>query len=45
MSQNAGVAFDDFAILCPALLRQIDDGACIVHEGAAVHGERGTASL
>lgn len=44
MSQNVGVSYDDFSILCPALLHQIDDGACIVHEGAAAHGERGTPS-
>lgn len=44
MSQNVGVSFDDFSILCPALLHQIDDGACIVHGGAAAHGERGTAT-
>ncbi|CAF89895.1 unnamed protein product [Tetraodon nigroviridis] len=34
MSQNVGVSFGDFSILCPALLHQIDDGACIVHGGA-----------
>lgn len=44
MSQNVGVSYDDFSILCPVLLHQIDDGACIVHEGAAAHGERGTPS-
>ncbi|CAF89116.1 unnamed protein product, partial [Tetraodon nigroviridis] len=34
MSQNVGVSIGDFSILCPALLHQIDDGACIVHGGA-----------
>uniref|UniRef100_A0A1A8J4X2 Zinc transporter ZIP6 n=1 Tax=Nothobranchius kuhntae TaxID=321403 RepID=A0A1A8J4X2_NOTKU len=31
MSQEVGVALRDFSYLCPALLNQIDRGACIVH--------------
>lgn len=41
MSQDGGVALGDFSILCPALLHQIDGGACIVDEDAAVHWEEG----
>ncbi|TWW73102.1 Zinc transporter ZIP6 [Takifugu flavidus] len=35
MSQEVGVSLDDFSLLCPALLHQIDEGACIVHARAA----------
>ncbi|XP_060940910.1 zinc transporter ZIP6 [Limanda limanda] len=31
MSQGGGVTLGDFSFLCPALLNQIDSGACIVH--------------
>lgn len=41
MSQDVGVSLDDFGLLCPALLHQIDDGVCLVHEDA--RGQRGTA--
>lgn len=44
MAQNVGVTFNDFSLLCPALLHQIDDGACIVHGAAAAHGDKGTLS-
>ncbi|XP_049930441.1 zinc transporter ZIP6 [Epinephelus moara] len=40
MSQEVGVTLADFSFLCPALLNQIDGGACILHGGAATHGER-----
>ncbi|XP_073347143.1 zinc transporter ZIP6 [Pagrus major] len=40
MSQEAGVSVSDFSFLCPALLHQIDGGACILHGRAAGHGER-----
>ncbi|XP_069576576.1 zinc transporter ZIP6 [Brachyistius frenatus] len=32
MSQEMGVTLGDFGFLCPALLRQIDSSACILHE-------------
>lgn len=41
MSQEVGVALGDFSFLCPALLHQIDGGACIVDEDAAAHWEEG----
>ncbi|KAJ4920169.1 hypothetical protein JOQ06_024320, partial [Pogonophryne albipinna] len=31
MSSGGSVSFADFSFLCPALLHQIDDGACIRH--------------
>ncbi|XP_061696446.1 zinc transporter ZIP6 isoform X2 [Syngnathoides biaculeatus] len=31
MTQDGGVTPDEFAYLCPALLHQIDAGACILH--------------
>ncbi|KAG7232263.1 hypothetical protein INR49_009332 [Caranx melampygus] len=31
MSQEVGVTLTDFGLLCPALLNQIDVGACVVH--------------
>ncbi|KAM4727785.1 zinc transporter ZIP6 isoform 1-T4 [Anableps anableps] len=34
MSQEVGVALGDFAYLCPALLHQIDSGACLLHGNA-----------
>ncbi|XP_042354391.1 zinc transporter ZIP6 [Plectropomus leopardus] len=40
MSQEVGVTLADFSLLCPALLNQIDGGACVRHGGAAEHGER-----
>lgn len=40
MSQEVGVTLADFSLLCPALLNQIDGGACILHGGAAEHGEK-----
>ncbi|KAM9349500.1 zinc transporter ZIP6 [Symphorus nematophorus] len=40
MSQEVGVSVSDFSFLCPALLNQIDGRACILHGGAAAHGER-----
>lgn len=45
MSQEAAVTASDFSFLCPALLHQIDDGACIVHGGAAGHGAKGRGLL
>ncbi|XP_023253997.1 zinc transporter ZIP6-like [Seriola lalandi dorsalis] len=40
MSQDVGLTLRDFSLLCPALLNQIDFGACILHEDASEHGER-----
>uniref|UniRef100_A0A1A7XC96 Zinc transporter ZIP6 n=1 Tax=Iconisemion striatum TaxID=60296 RepID=A0A1A7XC96_9TELE len=41
MSQEVGVALRDFSYLCPALLNQIDRGACIVHgDDSSRHQER-----
>ncbi|XP_074505973.1 zinc transporter ZIP6 isoform X2 [Sebastes fasciatus] len=40
MTQEMGMTLADFSFLCPALLNQIDGGACILHGGAAEHGER-----
>nr|XP_019968630.1 PREDICTED: zinc transporter ZIP6-like [Paralichthys olivaceus] len=40
MSQEVGVTLGDFRYLCPALLNQIDYGACIVHGDDTKHGER-----
>ncbi|XP_028283175.1 zinc transporter ZIP6 isoform X2 [Parambassis ranga] len=40
MSQEAGVTLGDFSFLCPALLNQIDGGACILHGDASEHEER-----
>lgn len=40
MAQEAGVTLSDFSFLCPALLNQIDDGACILHGSAAQHRDR-----
>ncbi|XP_043991140.1 zinc transporter ZIP6 isoform X2 [Gambusia affinis] len=34
MSQEGGVALGDFSFLCPALLHQIDSGACLLHGDA-----------
>lgn len=45
MSQEVGVTVGDFSFLCPALLNQIDGGACILHGDAAGHGERGGSPL
>uniref|UniRef100_A0A8C2WSM8 Zinc transporter ZIP6 n=1 Tax=Cyclopterus lumpus TaxID=8103 RepID=A0A8C2WSM8_CYCLU len=44
MSQDAGVTLADFSFLCPALLSQMDGGACIQHRGPAHHEERGALS-
>lgn len=41
MSQEGGVTLADFSYLCPALLNQIDGGACLLHGGAAAHEETG----
>lgn len=41
MSQNGGISASDFSILCPALLHQIEGGACINHRNAEGHGQRG----
>lgn len=40
MSQDVAVTVGDFSFLCPALLNQIDGGACLLHGDAAGHGER-----
>ncbi|KAM8849552.1 zinc transporter ZIP6 isoform 1-T2 [Spinachia spinachia] len=45
MSREGGVTLADFSFLCPALLRQIDGGSCIVHRAAdpptvSDHGDR-----
>ncbi|XP_063318317.1 zinc transporter ZIP6 [Pelmatolapia mariae] len=40
MSQEAGVTLSDFSFLCPALLNQIDGGACVRHGDASAHGAR-----
>uniref|UniRef100_A0A3P9QAV9 Zinc transporter ZIP6 n=1 Tax=Poecilia reticulata TaxID=8081 RepID=A0A3P9QAV9_POERE len=37
MSQEGGVALGDFSFLCPALLHQIDSGACLLHGDASRH--------
>ncbi|XP_014825816.1 PREDICTED: histidine-rich carboxyl terminus protein 1 [Poecilia mexicana] len=37
MSQEGGVALGDFSFLCPALLHQIDSGACLLHGDASGH--------
>nr|XP_057922252.1 zinc transporter ZIP6 isoform X2 [Doryrhamphus excisus] len=34
MGQEGGVTLADFTYLCPALLHQIDAGACVLHEGS-----------
>lgn len=41
MSQEMGVTLSDFSYLCPALLNQIDGGACILHGDPSEHGKRG----
>lgn len=43
MSREGGVTLADFSFLCPALLRQIDGGACVVHRAA--DPPRGTGAL
>lgn len=45
MSQEMGVTLSDFSYLCPALLNQIDGGACILHEDPSEHGKRGTTNF
>ncbi|XP_044223996.1 zinc transporter ZIP6 isoform X2 [Thunnus albacares] len=40
MSQEMNMTLGDFSFLCPALLNQIDGGACILHRDAAKHGDR-----
>ncbi|KAM4552254.1 zinc transporter ZIP6 isoform 2-T8 [Odontesthes bonariensis] len=37
MAQGAGLTLGDFGLLCPALLNQIDGGACILHGDAPRH--------
>nr|XP_040026764.1 zinc transporter ZIP6 isoform X3 [Gasterosteus aculeatus aculeatus] len=47
MSREGGVTLADFSFLCPALLRQIDGGACVVHRAADPprdHGHHGNHS-
>ncbi|XP_077368065.1 zinc transporter ZIP6 isoform X2 [Festucalex cinctus] len=39
MTQEGGVSPGDLALLCPALLDQIDAGACILHQGDGHHDE------
>ncbi|XP_038158960.1 zinc transporter ZIP6-like isoform X2 [Cyprinodon tularosa] len=41
MSQEGGVALRDFAYLCPALLNQIDSGACLLHGDVSQHDHKG----
>ncbi|XP_008432978.1 zinc transporter ZIP6 [Poecilia reticulata] len=41
MSQEGGVALGDFSFLCPALLHQIDSGACLLHGDASRHQDTG----
>ncbi|MEQ2212093.1 hypothetical protein XENOCAPTIV_025023 [Xenoophorus captivus] len=41
MSQDGVVALGDFVYLCPALLNQIDSGACLLHGDASRHEDRG----
>lgn len=37
------MSLDDFGLLCPALLHQIDDGVCLVHAVTRdTRGQRGT---
>ncbi|XP_075954541.1 zinc transporter ZIP6 isoform X3 [Anarhichas minor] len=43
MSQEGGVTLADFSFLCPALLSQIDGGACILHGGPAEQEGGGTS--
>ncbi|KAM4556132.1 zinc transporter ZIP6 isoform 1-T4 [Fundulus diaphanus] len=40
MSQEGGVALRDFSYLCPALLNQIDSGACLLHGDVPQHEDR-----
>ncbi|XP_037538386.1 zinc transporter ZIP6 [Nematolebias whitei] len=40
LSQEVGVVLEDFSYLCPALLNQIDMGACVLHGEAPQHHER-----
>ncbi|MEQ2164908.1 hypothetical protein GOODEAATRI_011648, partial [Goodea atripinnis] len=41
MSQDGVVVLGDFVYLCPALLNQIDSGACLLHGDASRHEDRG----
>ncbi|XP_051808932.1 zinc transporter ZIP6 [Acanthochromis polyacanthus] len=41
MSQGVGITLKDFSFLCPALLNQIDRGACIMDGDAPEHEHRG----
>ncbi|XP_047224729.1 zinc transporter ZIP6-like [Girardinichthys multiradiatus] len=41
MSQDGVVALGDFVYLCPALLNQIDSGACLLHGDASRYEDRG----
>lgn len=45
MSQDLGVTVSDFSFLCPALLHQIEGGACIHHGNTVGHGARGSESV
>lgn len=41
LSQEVDIVLEDFSYLCPALLNQIDVGACVLHGEAPRHQERG----
>ena len=45
MFQGVDVTLADFSFLCPALLNQIDGGACILHGGAADDAQTGRSPL
>ncbi|XP_072219488.1 zinc transporter ZIP6 [Leuresthes tenuis] len=40
MAQEAGLTLGDFSLLCPALLNQMDGGACILHGDAPRHQDQ-----
>ena len=44
MAQKAGLTLGDFSLLCPALLNQIDGGACILHGDAPRHEDEGKSA-
>ncbi|XP_068605073.1 zinc transporter ZIP6 [Brachionichthys hirsutus] len=50
MSQAADVSVSDFSVLCPALLQQVDDAACILHSerdhehDAGLHGNHSSGA-
>lgn len=45
ISQEVGLTLEDFGYLCPALLNQIDGGACILHGDPPEHGKGGRKQL